>query len=113
MGTFTTIFYILLFAVVTAVIYVWGLKRAYTKSDDVYRILMSKCSKKVLKHLDKNNTISEKEIAALIDNTKAGLLWSKDKMKITDGKKFAKEIITFMIDKKYIIKNGSNYVLYN
>ncbi len=112
MNSVTIVLYICIFAVITAALYVWGLKRSITYSDDINRMLLSKCSKKVIKYLSENNTISEKDIDNLIKNTKVGLFWSKNKLIITDGKKYSKELINFMLENKYIIKNANTYILY-
>jgi len=111
MGVLQMVLYILFFAIVTAVLYVWGLKKTINESSDLNRILVAKCSKKILNHLAKNESITESEIIRLIDGTKADLFWSKNKIKITDAKKFSKEIINFMLENKYIIKNGNKYSL--
>ena len=42
MNTWETILGILVFAVVIAVLYVWGLKKSYTQGTDLERILLSK-----------------------------------------------------------------------
>lgn len=112
MNVLQMILYILLFAVVTAVLYVWGLKRSINQTADLNRILVSKCSKKIIKYLAKHETITENEVIKLIDGTKADIFWSKNKIKITNAKKFSKEIIDFMIDNKFIVKNGNKYSLY-
>ena len=48
MNTLETILGILAFAVVIAVLYVWGLKKSYTQSADLERILLSKSAGKVV-----------------------------------------------------------------
>ncbi|MFQ9480478.1 MAG: hypothetical protein ACLR1K_00090 [Oscillospiraceae bacterium] len=58
MNTFETILGILAFAVVIAVLYVWGLKKSYTQSADLERILLSKSAGKVVNHLKKNEEIT-------------------------------------------------------
>ena len=42
MNTWETILGILVFAVVTAILYVWGLKKSYTQGADLERILLNK-----------------------------------------------------------------------
>ena len=42
---------ILLFAVATAVLYVWGLKKSMTQEADLERILLNKCAGTVVKYL--------------------------------------------------------------
>ena len=103
---------ILMFAVVTAVLYVWGLKKSYTKQQDLAKILLSKCSKKVLKALKSKETISKKEIESLIKGTRASVSWSKDRLEVTDPKKFSGQVIDFMVREMYIEKtDGENYRL--
>ena len=51
---------ILLFAVATAVLYVWGLKKSMTQEADLERILLNKCAGTVVKYLRKHGSITKR-----------------------------------------------------
>ena len=53
---------IFLFAVATAILYVWGLRRSMTQTADLERILLSKSAARVIKYLKQNPTIRKKKL---------------------------------------------------
>ena len=53
---------VLLFAAVTAVLYVWGLKKSLGQQEDLTRALLSACGSRVLKYLKKHDTITVREV---------------------------------------------------
>lgn len=79
MNTLETILGILAFAVVIAVLYVWGLKKSYTQSADLERILLSKSAGKVVNYLKKNEEITLSQMAQLCTGVKAGQFWSRQR----------------------------------
>ena len=97
---------ILLFALATAVLYVWGLRKAEGQSDDLSRILLNRCGNKVVKYLKKHKTISEAEVARQIDGISASEFWSRKRLKVQQPKKFAKQVISFLLDQQYIESAG-------
>lgn len=101
---------ILLFALVTMILYIWGLKKSLGK--DLERDLMSACGSRVIKYLKKHDTITEAETAALIEGITAGPFWSKEKATIQDGKKAAPQVLTFLTEQLYIEKiSGGRFKL--
>ncbi len=106
-----TILGILLFALAAAVLYVWGMKKSITRNEDLSRQLMSVCGSRVMKYLKKNESITKKEIAKLIEGTTVGTVWSKQRITVTDGKKVADSLIEYLVSQQYIIdKDGKNYI---
>lgn len=101
-----TVLGILLFAAATAVLYVWGLKKSMGQQEDLNRNLMSACGSRVVKYLKKHGTITEAEIAALIDGMTAGQFWSRRKIRVQDGKKVSGQVIRFLLDQLYIEPAG-------
>lgn len=75
---------ILLFALATAVLYVWGLRKSMTQEADLERILLNKCAGTVVKYLRKHGSITQKELPALIQGVKAGMFWSKNRIRVQD-----------------------------
>lgn len=99
---------ILLFALVTAILYVWGLRKSEGQSEDLSRILLNRCGNKVVKYLKKHKTITEAEVARQIDGITASEFWSKKRLKVQQPKKFAKQVVAFLIDQQYIESAGQD-----
>ena len=98
MNTWEIILGILVFAVVTAVLYVWGLKKSYTQSADLERILLNKSAGKVVHYLKKNEEISLSQMAQLCTGIKAGQFWSRKKAAVQDPKAFAPKLAQYMVE---------------
>lgn len=97
---------ILLFAIATAVLYAWGLSKSVRQQQDMTRNLLHACGSRVVKYLKKHETVTEKEIAKLIDGVKVGQFWSKHKLRVQDGGKVAGEVIKFLTEQQYIESAG-------
>lgn len=98
---------ILLFALVTAILYVWGLRKSMGQSADLTRILLNRCGNKVLGFLKKHETVTEAEIARLISGVTAGEFWSRKRLVVQEPKQFAGQVIRFLLDQQYIEPAGS------
>lgn len=98
MNLWETILGILAFAVVIAVLYVWGLKKSYTQSADLERILFSKSAGKVVNYLKKNQEITLSQMARLCTGVKAGQFWSRRRATIQNPKAFAPQLAQYMVE---------------
>lgn len=98
---------ILLFAIVTAILYVWGLKKSIGQQEDLNRKLMSACGSRVVKYLKKHDTVTKAEIARLIDGITVGQFWSRRKVRVQDGKTVSDQVINFLVDQQYIELAGN------
>ena len=101
-----TLLGILMFAFVTAVLYVWGLRKSIGQQDRIAKLLLINCKNKVIKYLKKNNTVTEKQIESLIKGVSAGEFWSRKRLTVQDPHKFASRVIQFMTEQLYIEKNS-------
>lgn len=97
---------ILLFALVTAILYVWGLRKSMGQSADLTRILMNRCGNKVVGFLKKHDTVTEAEVAQLISGITAGEFWSRKRLVVQEPKQFAGQVIAFLLDQQYIEAAG-------
>ncbi len=97
---------IVLFAVATAILYVWGLRKSISQHADLERALLHKCAARVVKHLKKHPTVTEAEIAQLISTVTAGQFWSRRRVRVGDGKKFAGEVTRYLLEQQYIAPTG-------
>ena len=99
---------ILLFALVSAILYAWGLGKAADQEDTLRRNLMHACGSRVLKQLKKQDTVTRAEIARLIEGVTVGQFWSRNKMKVQDGTAVADQVIAFLLDQQYIESAGGD-----
>ena len=84
-----TLLGILLFALATAILYVWGLHKSMGQSADLTRILLNRCGNKVVEFLKKHDTVTEAEIAQLISGVTAGEFWSRKHLVVQEPKQFS------------------------
>ena len=102
MSTGQIILGIALFAVAAAILYAWGLKKSLDQQEDLERSLMSACGSRVVKYLKKHGTVTKAEVAELIGGTTVGPFWSRQKVRVQDGKKAAGKVLDFLLDQQYI-----------
>ncbi len=104
-----TIIGILLFALATCILYIWGLKKSVKQSETLKEMLFNKGASKVLNYLKKNETISRKQIQTLVSNIKASEFYSKKTVAVQNEVEFTSALIDFMLDKNLIIKDKGLY----
>lgn len=102
MSTWRIIVGIVLFALVTAFLYVWGLKKSITQDADLEGILLSKSAKNVVKYLQKNGTITEREMFPLVEGVKGGMFWSRKRVAVQDPAVFVPRLIRYMVDQRLL-----------
>lgn len=103
---------IVLFAVATAILYVWGLRKSVTQPTDLERALLHKCAGRVVKYLKKHATITDDEVAKLIGNVTAGQFWSRRRVRVGDAKKFTGEVTHYLLEQQYIASSDRRkYIL--
>lgn len=95
---------ILLFALATIILYIWGLKKSMTEQNDLLQILSIKGRKKVFKYLKKNGQITIAQVETEINKISASQFYSKQKAVVTDSKTFSKALITEMKEKGIILE---------
>lgn len=106
MSTAHIIVGILLFALATVILYIWGLRKSMSQDADLRRILTGKCANHIVKYLKKYDTITDKEIIQEISGIRAGQFWSKKKVIVQEPKKFAKQLTAFMVSQQLIESAG-------
>ena len=100
------------FALITAVLYVWGLRKSMTQQQDLERILLSKSAHKVKSYLKKHESISIEEMGRLCKDVKAGMFWSRQKAAVQNPGIFAPKLAQYM-EEQLLIKKlpGGGYSL--
>lgn len=104
MSTPQIILGILAFALVTAVLYAWGLHKSMTQQEDLERILLNKSAQKVASYLKKHESISLDEMTRLCQGVKAGQFWSRQKAAVQNPKAFAPKLAQYMTEQLLIQK---------
>lgn len=107
MSTGQIIIGIVLFAIASAILYVWGLRKSMTQAADLEHILLSKSAARVMQYLRQHLTISQKEIARQIKNVKAGLFWSRKQVQVQDATVFAKKLTQYMLEQQLLEPAGN------
>ncbi len=102
---------ILMFALATAFLYVWGLKKSVNSREDLNKRLKAVCGAKVVKYLKKNKSITASETAKLIEGTAVGFVWSKNKAKVQNGNIFSREVLQYLKEQMYITEDSGVYRL--
>lgn len=93
----------------------WGFVKQQRKAEELYNQLRVKCEDKIIKEMKTEGSITVKEMEEIIRGTKGTLIWSKNKLQVTDAKIFAKTILANMINKGLIAesleKGPKKYIL--
>lgn len=101
---------VLLFAVATAIIYGWGMKRQMNKSQDLMNLLFANGVSRVNKYLKKNGSITRSEVENLVQGMTAKLPFSGDKSVVTEPKGFTEQLLTYMERTGQIKKDNDRYI---
>lgn len=97
---------IFLFAIVTAILYLWGLKKSATQAQDLERILLSKCAHKIMRSMKQKPLIDQKGIAEQVAGMKAGLFWSRQRIQVNNPQEFSKKVIAYMLEQQMLEDAG-------
>ena len=97
---------IFLFAVATAVLYVWGLRKSMNQGRDLSRQLLHRCGGRVIRYRKKHDTITRQEVVRQIKGVTAKQPWSRSRLTVTEPERFADEVLDFLLDQQYIEAAG-------
>ena len=100
--------YVLLFALVTMIVYAWGMWRAMRQQQDLSNMLSAKGIAKVKKALKKNGAMTAKELEPFIKDLTANQPFCREEIAVTDPKKFLDSILPYMIKQKMITETQEN-----
>lgn len=92
----------LLFAVLAAVLFVWGMKKEEDPSAAVERRLLNAAGSKVEKYLKKHDTITAAEVETLIKGTKVSAPWSRKRVQVQNAKLFTKSLLPYLLQQQII-----------
>ena len=100
--------YVLLFALVTIIVYAWGLWRSVRQNQDLSNMLAAKGVSKVKKALRKNKALTLKELEPFVKDLTAKQPFSREQIAVTDPKQFLDSILPYMIKQKMITETHEN-----
>lgn len=90
-------FGILLFAAVTAVLVIWGMRKAYFQKETLAKMLLSKSADKVMGYLKTHDTVTEPEMRKLVTGITAGEFLSRNRAVVQDDPAFTARLIDVMM----------------
>ncbi|MDD6102730.1 MAG: hypothetical protein PUB67_06470 [Clostridiales bacterium] len=112
MGFLKIVAGILAFALVTVIIYMWGLSKQMRSEQDLNNMIMAKGTGIVLKYLKSHDYITKKDIINLFkDGIKVKLFYSRNVAAVNDTDKFSESVIEYMIKTGQLVKEGNRYRL--
>ena len=94
--------YVLLFALVTAVIYAWGLWRSMRQQQDLSNMLSAKGVSKIKKTLRKNGAMTRNDLEPVVSGLTAKQPFSREQIAVTDAKKFLDSILPYMVKQRNV-----------
>lgn len=100
--------YVLLFALVTMIVYAWGMWRSMRQQQDLSNMLSAKGISKVKKTLKKNGAMTAKDLEPFIKDLTAKQPFSREQIAVTDPKKFLGSILPYMVKQKMITETTEN-----
>lgn len=103
---------VFLFAVVTAVLVVWGMRKAYFQRETLTKMLLSKSAERVMRHLRTNDTITEPEIRKLVAGIQAAEFHSRSRATVQADGVFTARLIDAMLHDGLIEAAGNDRQIY-
>lgn len=94
--------YVLLFALATALIYAWGLRRSRNEARDLNSMLTAKGVSLIRKTLKKRGPMTRKELEAVVTGLTAHQPFSRNRVGVTDPKKFLDSLLPYLLKQKLI-----------
>ena len=99
---------VLLFMVGTVFAFMWGRRRGENPEKVLQKKLMDTTTKKVVKHLEKNEFVTVDGVAKLIRGTIVRDAWYRKMMRIDDPKTYAKGLVRILLEQDTIQYAGKD-----
>lgn len=103
---------ILFFAIISAFLYVWGLKKSMRQREDLMSMLDNRASQKILRALKKKEQLTLLEIEEVIKGVTASEFYSKKRAVIHDQKSFAKRLTASLCEKGLLLRHEEGKSVY-
>lgn len=93
----TALLGILLFALATALLVVWGMRKSYFQNETLMNMLLSKSSQRVMQYLKTHDTITEPQMRKLVEGIHASEFYSRTRATVQADKAFTTRLIDAML----------------
>ncbi|MCQ2442607.1 MAG: hypothetical protein MJ077_05725 [Oscillospiraceae bacterium] len=93
----TALLGILLFALATAILMVWGMRKSYFEKQTLMNMLLSKSAEKVMHYLKSHDNITEPEMRKLVEGISAGEFHSRKRIVAQADRAFTTQLINAML----------------
>ena len=100
----TVIIGIALFAIVTMILYGWGIVKQKNQTSDLMNLLFSKGQDKIKKYLKQHEQICE--------GLEAKQPFSRNKAVVKDKRDYAKKLVEYMLKTNQLEQEGSRYKMH-
>lgn len=94
------------FAVLAAVLFIWGIKKEEDPNTAVERKMMNAAGSKVEKYLKKHDTVTTAEIEELVKGTKVKKAWSRQVLQVQNSHAFTKTLVKFLLEQQVMESAG-------
>lgn len=101
---------VLMFAVVTAVLFVWGMRKAYFQRETLTKMLLSKSADRVIGYLKTHKSITEPQMRRLVEGIRASEFYSRRRATVQADKAFTSRLIEVMMSEGLIEPVGNKAV---
>lgn len=102
---------VIAFAIVTAILYIWGLRKQIDQTKDLNNLLMAKGIKIVKDYLKCHDFIRISDISGSMFGLTAKRFYSRNKIVVKDGDQFAKDVFKYMTKTGQLIEESGRYRL--
>ncbi len=99
---YNTIIYILLFALATVIVYIWGLKKTVNRDLDLANHLYSKGKNIILRELKHKKGLSKAEIEFLMKGISSRNFMSRNRAIVNNPKVFTNSLLNLLLEEKSI-----------
>lgn len=106
------VFWVLVFAVVTAVLYGIGLKKSIHRDRDLIAVLVGRGERKIRKALQGGRSMTRAQLEELLKGTRSSLFYSHQRMTVQDPKPFAESLLKVMVEKGILLEEGEKQKTY-
>ena len=111
MSTFEIILWVLAFAVVTMIIYGWGLVKSSRQQDDLLAILYRKGEAAIRRALKKKGPMTRAQLEEGLAGIRASLFYTKNRAVVRDAHTFAGQLLESMTHRGELLLDNGPYRL--
>ena len=105
----TVIIGIALFAIVTMILYGWGIVKQKNQTSDLMNLLFSKGQDKIKKYLKQHEYVTISQVEQICEGLEAKQPFSRNKAVVKDKRDYAKKLVEYMLKTNQLEQEGSRY----